>query len=227
MEPGPSKSQEEAKQRVSCYVDGFNLYYGLRDSGFKKYLWLDLCGLARAIILPNQRLVFTKYFTARISGGRPTDTPDFFAQANARRKRQADYLDAVGSLSDLAVFEGQFLAKQQTCKKCLASWATAEEKMTDVNIATEMLVDAFADAFDTALLISGDSDLVPPINAILETFPGKRVIVAFPPGRFSEALRKAASGQFKIAKGHLKKSQLPEEIELPSGYVIRRPETWR
>ena len=32
--------------RVVAYVDGFNLYFGLRSKGWKKYYWLDLCALA-------------------------------------------------------------------------------------------------------------------------------------------------------------------------------------
>ena len=35
--------------------------------------------------------------------------------------------------------------------------------MTDVNIATQMMIDAFQDKYNMAMLISGDSDLVPPI----------------------------------------------------------------
>ena len=50
--------------------------------------------------------------------------------------------------------------------------------MTDVNIAVELLGDAQDDAFDTAIIISGDSDLTPPVRATLERYPGKRVIVA-------------------------------------------------
>ena len=42
--------------------------------------------------------------------------------------------------------------------------------MTDVNIATQMIIDAYQDKYDTAMLISGDSDLVPPIKAINENF---------------------------------------------------------
>ena len=40
------------------------------------------------------------------------------------------------------------------------------EKMTDVNIATHLIIDAFQDRYDMAMLISGDSDLVPPIKAV-------------------------------------------------------------
>jgi uncharacterized LabA/DUF88 family protein len=60
-------------------------------------------------------------------------------------------------------------------------WKRFYWKMTDVNIAVEMLVDAYNNTFDTALLISADSDLTAPLVAIRNLFPGKRVIVAFPP----------------------------------------------
>ena len=29
-------------QRVSVYVDGFNLYYGLKSKGWRRYYWLNL-----------------------------------------------------------------------------------------------------------------------------------------------------------------------------------------
>ena len=29
-------------QRVAVYIDGFNLYYGLKSKGWSRYYWLDL-----------------------------------------------------------------------------------------------------------------------------------------------------------------------------------------
>lgn len=46
------------------------------------------------------------------------------------------------------------------------------EKLTDVSIAVDMVVMAFKDAYDTAILISGDGDLVPAIN-VVKQIPGK------------------------------------------------------
>ena len=40
-----------------------------------------------------------------------------------------------------------------------------EEKGSDVNLATYLLVDAFEDRFDVAVIISNDSDLKEPIAA--------------------------------------------------------------
>ena len=57
---------------------------------------------------------------------------------------------------------------------CGNKWLAPKEKMTDVNIATEMLQDAFLDKYDMAMLISGDSDLIPPIRAIHNNFKKKK-----------------------------------------------------
>ena len=218
---------QKPPQRVICYVDGFNLYYGLRDSNLRRFLWLDLHELARRLVLPNQVVTATKYFTARITGGRYNDPPAIFDERNAKRKRQSDYLDALQAHAPaLAIYEGHFLAKEIVCNNCNGSWGSAEEKMTDVNIATELLVDAFANRFDTALIVSGDSDLVPPIRAVRNCFPHKRVIVAFPPSRASVDLRNAAHGQFVVSKGQLKKSQLPLKVVTQAGVVLECPPSW-
>jgi len=50
--------------RVIAYIDGFNLYFGLRDKGWRRYLWLDVQKLSTNLLKPGQQLVFTKYFTA-------------------------------------------------------------------------------------------------------------------------------------------------------------------
>jgi uncharacterized LabA/DUF88 family protein len=51
---------------------------------------------------------------------------------------------------------------------------TVEEKRTDVNIAVSMLDDAYQDACDQFVLISGDSDLVPGVSTIRTRFPNKK-----------------------------------------------------
>ena len=99
--------------------------------------------------------------------------------------------------------------------------------MTDVQIATEMLTDAFEDRFDTALLLSADSDLVPPTLAVQRMFPAKRIVVAFPPARSSVELGRAASASFTIGRRKLALSRFPDEVKKPDGYVLRRPANWR
>ncbi len=204
-------------QRVITYVDGFNLYFGLKDSSFKKYYWLDLPALASALLKPDQQLVATHYFTARIrTNGRNADDA----------KRQTTYIDALATQPNLTIHEGHYLEKTQRCKACGATWTAYEEKMTDVNIAAQMLADAYEDRFDTAFVISGDSDLTTPIQQVRKRFPNKRLIVVFPPNRQSAQLKKASNGYLSIGEDKLRQNQLPEYFVKPDGFVLHRPASW-
>ena len=181
-------------ERAIVYVDGFNLYFGIREStgGNKKQTkrcyWLDIQKLAENII-QNRQLITVKYFTARIKGD------------SAKESRQNALLDALRYNCDkLRIFEGRYLLREMFCRGChktstsiacpKCQWINylPEEKKSDVNIASQMLKDAYENLFDVAYLISGDSDLVPPIEIIRSMTPSKRVVVFFPPNRFSREL---------------------------------------
>lgn len=139
--------------RTIAYVDGFNLYYGMREKGWRHCYWLDVAALAQGLLRPDQTLGAVKYFTALVSST-PRDP--------TKNRRQITYIEALQTRPAVEVFYGHYLSKQVTCRNCGAAWETHEEKMTDVNIAIEMLNDAYQDRFDTALLISADSDLRAP-----------------------------------------------------------------
>jgi uncharacterized LabA/DUF88 family protein len=213
--------------RVIAYVDGFNLYYGLHESNLKHLYWLNIHALIQTMLKPGQRLSHVNYFTSRISGARPGDLSAGALTLNAKRKRQSDFLEALATLPDVRFHFGQFLPGIVTCIACGRSWTANQEKMTDVNIATQLLVDAFTDAFDIAMLVSGDSDLTPPLRTIRSHFPAKRVIVAFPPKRFSVDLTKAAHGYWHINEPALAKSQFPDRVPKADGHILTRPASWR
>src|SRR5262245_50602909 len=137
------------KRRTICYVDGFNLYYGLRDGGLRDCYWLNVRELAARLVRPPFVLAATKYFTASVSGGRDGDTPEKAAQREGSRVRQAEFLEALGTLRHLEIFEGHFLLKRDHCRACKRDFTRPEEKMTDVRIATEMVADAFLNRFDS------------------------------------------------------------------------------
>ncbi len=204
-------------ERVTVFIDGFNLYYGLKSKGWRRYYWLDLRRLAENLLRPGQELVAVRYFTTRLLP--PSSNPEFVGP-------QSIYLDALETLEGLHLHYGYFLPKAATCPECGAVWHTFEEKMTDVNIATELLGDAQDDAFDTAIIISGDSDLSGPISALRRRYPYKRVVVAFPPNRISLRLRKAASSCFRIGRRKFADSQLPDSILMPNGYILNKPAQW-
>ncbi len=202
-------------KRVIAYIDGFNLYFGLRAKGWKHLYWINLYRLCERLSRHDQQIVIVKYFTARVS------TPE------DKRLRQNAFLEALETQKKVEIFLGKYLVHSRTCLRC--GWAdkVPSEKMTDVNIAVEMVSDALQNSFDTALLISADSDLVGAVMKIRKFCPEKRIVLAFPPERHSRELQKAAHASFTIGHGVLKSSQFPDEIVKPDGFTLHRPENWR
>ena len=199
-------------ERVSFYVDGFNLYFGLK-SKFQNLKWLNLEVLAESYLKEHQKVEEIKYFTARVAGD------------PAKEKRQRTYLDALQTAKTQLIY-GHYKSRAKSCHSCGHSWRDNEEKMTDVNIATHMIMDAVNDKYDVAFLISGDSDLVPPIKAIRNHYKQKRVIVGFPPDRVNSTVKNAASGILHIGRRNLAASQFSDTVKSVTGYVLKRPKDW-
>jgi uncharacterized LabA/DUF88 family protein len=173
----------------------------MKAARFDRYRWLDQFTFAAQFLPSEAALVEAKYFTARIQ------SPE------SKRERQSLYLDALESIEGLKIFEGRYLTRNIRCRNCHQRFPVPEEKMTDVSIATELLTDAFDDRFDEAVLITADSDLVPPVSAIRSRFPDKRITVVFPPKRRSLDLERYAHRAMRVFRQSLRDSQLPTVVE--------------
>ncbi len=201
--------------RVAVYVDGFNLYFGLREKYGRKYLWLDLQVLATSLLRPGQTLEKVCYFTARVRNDADGE------------QRQSDYLDALGVHSPLVdVTNGRFQEKSRQCRGCGSVWKVFEEKETDVNIAIALLADAVRDSFDMAVVVSADSDLCPAVRETKALFPEKRIVAAFPPSRHSAELKRVVDGFMFIGDDKIRRAQLPHEVATRAGIILRRPKHW-
>jgi uncharacterized LabA/DUF88 family protein len=203
-------------RRVIAYIDGFNLYYGLRARYRRRYHWLDLERLVVSLLPPMHYLERLDYFTARIR-----NQPQSI-------HRQAAYLTALAACCPrIRIVEGRFQQTTVTCSACGGRRVAFEEKETDVNIAANMISDAALDAFDTAILISADGDLAPAIMTARRLRPTARFYAALPPRRRSDALSRVTDATFTIGEGRIRGSLLPDKIVLPSGVVLERPAYWR
>lgn len=205
---------EQKNERVIAYIDGFNLYFGMIDAGLVQCKWLNLIELVKSLLKSHQELVEVKYFTSRVS-----NNPE-------KQKRQSTYIDALESVGILVIY-GKYQNKSMECTRCGNIWRTDKEKMTDVNIATAIMVDAFQDNYDMALLISGDSDLTPPIREVHKLFKSKRVVIAFPPRRHNSAMALVAKGSEVIGRKKLIDAQFKEEVVANSGFILKKPKDWR
>jgi uncharacterized LabA/DUF88 family protein len=200
-------------KRLFVYIDGFNLYFSLLEKSYFDCKWLDIQLFAENIKNSTHSLQCVKYFTSRLSNN------------SEKQKRQSNYLDALGT-TNIEIIYGQFRNQLSKCTTCGNNFYDSKEKMTDVNIATHLISDAFKDNFDVAIIVSADSDLVPPIKMIRSLMPQKEIWVALPPGRESNELRNNASGSFKIGYKKLINSQLPEIVLTKYGQLLTRPDSW-
>jgi uncharacterized LabA/DUF88 family protein len=217
--------------KTNFYVDGFNLYYlAVKKTQLK---WLDVAKLC-ATLCPQAHINRIRYFTARVSA-LPHD-PHVL-------KRQDVYLHALRTIPNLTIHEGLFTSwprwlpelplkySDPTKPPKLVQVLKTEEKGSDVNLATFLLVDCFDDDFDEAVVISNDSDLVLPIKMVNNKF-GKSIVVINPTSNRKEALRvnkdlnRVASSYIRmINKKVLANCQFPATLTDAQG-TFHKPATW-
>ncbi len=201
-------------KRVNVYVDGFNLYYGLKSKKWKKYYWIDIVRFFEQFIKPNQVLEQVYYFTAVPKNTIKKDRQDLFFSANKLNPK-------------FKLIFGKYLEK--TVRYCGQEFKTYEEKQTDVNIAVEMIRNVVFNKCDISILVSADSDLLPPINLLRELSPEHKIFVFFPPNRYSTDLANHCDNSINLLRyeQRFKKAIMEEEIQLPNGYIIKKPSTWK
>ena len=213
--------------RVMFFIDGFNVYHSLdvydiitKNSKdyyyykYRKYLWLDFLTLSERFIRKQDSISGVHYFSAYAT---------WKPQSMKRHRILVDALQSRG----VNVVMGKFKEKDRHCKKCGGFFKAREEKQTDVNIAIYLFKEAYADNYDTAILMTNDTDLMPEIKIVKGTFPEKKIGVLFPIGRWSTELKHARDFWRKVAKKDLSKSQFPDQVELPTGTILTRPQPWK
>jgi len=214
--------------KVMFFVDGFNLYHAMKDMieghsygghytrpnpAYNKYKWLDLEKLCEQFIdaKNGEELAGIKYFTAYA----------LWKPGLVRHKLYVSALQA--KCKNIEVVFGKFKPGTKHCNLCNKTFNTHSEKLTDVNIAIYLFENAYLDTFDKAVIVSGDSDLIPSILAIKRNFPNKKIGVIIPIGRQGIDLSNNAHFSHRIRESHLHAAQLPDQI---SNSTITRPVEW-
>lgn len=172
---------------------------------------------------PRDQIVRIRYFTATVSA-RP-DHPD-------APQRQQVYLRALATIPGLSIHHGHYLthvtrmplAHPRSGGVRTVEVVKTEEKGSDVNLATFLLLDGFKGECDIAVVISNDSDLKLPIEiAQAELGLTVGVINPHPPARRSRALQPTFFKQIRTAA--LATCQFPPVLEDARG-EIRKPSGW-
>jgi len=210
--------------RAAFFVDGFNLYHSIcsaqRALGGTPVKWLDATALFRDQLLSVEgrvELESVHYYTAyaeHLSKIQPDKI--------RRHKAYVRALTATGVNVEISHFKRKDACDTYSRRQ----FVTHEEKETDVAIACAVLEGAARDAYDVAVLVTGDTDLRPCVHAFQRLYPNKRLIFAFPFDRKNHELARIAPGSFTLGAESYAKHQFPERVRLPSGKHVYCPTEW-
>jgi len=206
--------------RARAYIDGFNLYHGALE-GQPACKWLDIRAMCEAL-LPGADLDLVRYFTARVgSAGGDPGSP----------QRQDVYWRALTGINRVTIHRGKF--QTETRKLPLAGAdqnelvpvRVPEEKGSDVNLATYLVLDAAFDEMDVALVVSDDHDLEEPLR-LVRTWLDVRLVVASPRNRDNLARAVGADERRTVREELLRRCQLPDPAYDEDFEAVRRPPAW-
>ena len=202
-----------AKIRINIYIDGFNLYHSTLQHMHQDCRWLNLMELSKRLINPKTEEINGVYYFSAITSWMPE-----------RAKKHILYIHALRSVGVKDIL-GKFSLRERKCPLCTGKYQAHEEKKTDINIAVNLLADAVADKFDTALIMSGDSDLTPVTSKLKQLCPEKKIGIIVPKGQSAMNLKQHADFFKKIQTKDLKKSLLPQQV-LYNNRIIIAPPGW-
>ncbi len=223
------------KQKVHFFIDGYNLFYGIKSFGKQHYKWLNIQKLAESLINPStEEVVKIHYFTTKvISSPKSSEMPENILEWRQRSfvkkaSNQEKYLSALQTLDKVTIHYGQYKHKIFHCPLCQRSYEQPIEKITDVNISVQALLGAHNNEYDIAYFITGDTDLASPMKALKGPAFGKCVKIAFPPNRSNDNLKKNFPNNYReIKQKGIIKCLFPLVVETNTGYKIECPEQWQ
>ncbi len=210
--------------RTNFYIDGFNLYY--RAVKGTPYKWLDLLKLCQQLS-PANTVNRIRYFTARIAP----------RTGNVQGpQRQQTYIRTLETIPNLHVHYGQSRPRTKTRPLTTPIQGLppfvrindTEEKGTDVNLATYLLVDGYNKDYEQAVVVSNDSDFALPIKVVREQ-SGFPVGVVNPnidrKNSAPNELTAAATFIRRLRTSTLRICQFPPSIQDAQG-IITKPSNW-
>lgn len=176
-------------------------------------------------LLPRNEIDKVRYFTAQVSA-RPHDLD--------QPQRQQTYFRALSTVPEIEIHFGHFLTHEVSMPDA-AAWNAGryrpvrviktEEKGSDVNLATHLLMDAVDNLFEVAIIISNDSDLKAPIAQVRDRFRKKIGLLSPRDARISRALLPLADFVKRFGNHALAAAQFPPQLTDSVG-ALQKPAGW-
>ena len=152
--------------RIGVFIDGSNFYFALKRNNHPTRV--DYHELSKALAGPDRRLIRTYYFNSAYD---PTLSPEQY-------KGQMPFLDSLTRTPYLELRLGKLVPSKEGGFK---------EKGTDVRLAADLVYYAARDLFDTAVVITENTEFAPVLNQVKEL--GKQVeLCLFPDSKPRELI---------------------------------------
>ena len=223
--------KQSKKLNTIVYIDGFNLYFSLKNT---KYKWLNIESLVKKVLDSSlHNIIKIKYFTA------------VSIKRNSAQKQDV-YLRALSTLENVDIILGRHKKRQvkgrlikynqELNREYVANETVKilkfEEKETDVNIASHIVYDSCKENISSIVLLSNDTDLKTPLEIVKYKLK-KKVVIITPtkslesledpiiPNRSHIELRKLSKANLSITESHLKGSLFPNVVN-----GISKPKGW-
>jgi uncharacterized LabA/DUF88 family protein len=178
------------------------------------------------MLKPDQELVAVRYFSARVGA--------FFDNLD-RPEKQKVYLQALATNPKIDIRLGYFSLHPvrmpdadefKNGKIKLLNVMKTEEKGTDVNLAVQLVADAFQNNFDYAMLFSNDSDMAASIEIATKICHKKVGLYVDKKAISTKVLQQNVCYIKKLGPTIFTEHQLPETLTTAKGGIITKPKDW-
>jgi hypothetical protein len=197
---------QESKARGALYVDGFNLYYPIKNSGEEHLKWACLWTLGELICKQHDLRLVTSVLCTAV----PHHLPD--------QRDRHNRFNAAQVARGVTLLKGHHVPEPDR--------GGYSEKQSDINVALSLIMDGLDDVYDTAFLLSADSDQVATATFFKSRLVpmGKELIAAIP---FTKTCPPgyAALGfeAIEVPKLLIEASVMPAQVQGKSGHPVHRP----
>ena len=231
--------------KVRVYIDGFNLYYGaLKNTPHK---WLNLVKFSYMLLRRGETLDYVRYFTAPVGGTSGIRQNIYFraldtlAPISIHRGVYQQNVDTRPLAHQVARGMGEIIEHRAQDgdpwlpvphpfpnESVRVSIIDTEEKGSDVNLATYLIFDGMRGKYDSAIVVSGDSDLVEPIQLCNRDAAIRKPVGVVNPysGRFSKELSDVAAWYQPLDVSILGQCHMQRHITAKNGTILSRPTSW-
>lgn len=135
-----------SRGKTICFIDNANVFYGQQDSGWR----IDWEKFIKH--LEQEEPVWQTYF--------------FASETNPPREEVSNFYQFLKEQLRWEVILYPLGKKTISCTNCDHTHTTLVEKGVDIGLATKMLMLAMNQAFETAILVSGDRDYLETVKYI-------------------------------------------------------------